>query len=454
MWPVKRWSPQALFATRRRRFVAGGAAVVAAIVVFVGAALVTRLLMSEPERGHLDRTLDDVTQPTTAGQPTTAAPVPVANSRIPEGPCWSVYGRTAARTSDGADLGHGKPIRRLWTVQIGMMEFPPAFCDGTLYVNNQHGTTWAINAINRHVVWKRKTAKMFDSTPAVTPARVIIGTYDPGSVKALDRRTGRTLWTLKTGGAVEASPVVVNGVVYATSKDHRIYAIDEATGRVKWAFRTAGEIKDSPSVANGLVYFANYAAEVYALDVRTGKVRWRKTFAGLRGDRIYSSVPVRGSTAWFATVRGDIYALNARTGSTRWHSSIPGYVYSTPAISGNHLYIGNYPGKLHAFNARTGRQLWSHDVGGSISGSPTVIGSLVYVSSLSATRTVAYSTKTGAKIWSIEEGRYVAGIGTDRALYLSLGSQLSRWATTHTSDVVRAVHAPTGAAPAVPSAGG
>lgn len=433
---MKRWT-SLLQSIRRRRVLAGSIAVVLALVVFGGAAVVAKLVVSKPDAGTLDRSLDGVRQPKEAAQPTAPAPVVKTSTTAPEGPCWPVYGRTAGRLSDAADLLHGPPKRKLWTARVGLMEFPPSFCDGVLYLNNQRGQTMALDAITRKIIWRRQTAKIYDSTPAVTPTRVIVGSYDPGTVRALDRRTGKPLWTLKTGGEVEASPVVVDGIVYATSQDGRLYAIYETTGRVKWAFRTSAAIKDSPSVANGLVYFGNYAAEVYALDAKTGKVRWRRTFGGVLGDRIYSSVPVRGGTAWFATVRGDIYAVNARTGATRWHESIPGYVYSTPAISGNRLFIGNYPGNLHAFDARTGRRLWKQSIGGSISGSPTVIGSVVYVSSLSATRSAGYALATGKRVWSNDDGRYVTGIATDRAIYFSLGSHLSRWVTDRTVVVTR-----------------
>ena len=36
--------------------------------------------------------------------------------------------------------------------------------------------------------------------------------------------------------------------------------------------------------------------------------------------------------------------------------------------------------------------------------------------------------RTGRVLWKHGDGRYVSGIATDRALYLSMGSMLSRWA--------------------------
>lgn len=415
-------TPDHLRRRRRTRIV------VALVVLLVSCAVTLGVLTrrNAPGDSRLDRDLKGVDQPKAATQPTTPAPKPVQKA---EGPCWTTYARTAARTSDASELAHGIPKRRLWAMRIGVMEFPPSFCNGVLYVNSQAGFTWAINARTHGIIWKRRTAQIYDSTPAISGPRLFVGSYEPGTVVALDRATGRPLWTLRTGAGVESSPVAVGGIVYAASRDRRVYAIDERTGRIRWAFLTGGEVKDSPSVAGGLVYVANYAAEVFALDAARGTVRWRRSVGGILGDRIYSSVPVVGGRAYFASVRGNIYSVNARTGDTRWQQSVPGYVYSTPAIAGGRLFIGNYPGNLYAFDARTGRRLWQRKVGGSISGSPTVIGDVVYVSSLSAKRTVGFSVTTGRQLWEEDSGKYVTGIATSDGLYFSLGSVLQRWSS-------------------------
>lgn len=397
----------------------------AALAWLTGIALATVAVRNAPEKGRLDTALEGVEQPDEAAEPT--APVKAPPKRDVEGPCWPVYGRTPARASDAADIRLGIPRRMTWRVRVGIMEFPPAFCDGVLYMNNQRGETLAIGSSNGKVIWRRRTAKVYDSTPAISGRRIFVGSYDPGTVRALDRATGRPLWTLKTGGSVESSPVVVDGLVYATSKDRRVYALDERTGRVRWAYLTGGEVKDSPSVVGGLVYVGNYAAEVYALRAKTGKVAWRIAVGGVLGDRIYSSVPVVDGIAYFATVRGHVYGVDARTGRTRWQQSIPGYVYSTPAVSRGRLYIGNYQGEVHAFGARDGRRIWSRRVGGTISGSPTVVGDTVYVSTLSGRMTYGLSVKDGRIRWKHADGRYVTGIATQRAHYLSLGAFLSRW---------------------------
>ena len=405
--------------------VAAGIALLAIWGAGIGAAVIA--MRHEPKASALDTKLDGVQQPSKAAQPTKPPVTAPPAAAAVEGPCWPTYGRTSGRTSDAAAINHGIPKTMTWQLRIGIMEFPPSFCDGVLYVNNQRGVTWAIDAARKRVIWRRQSARMFDSTPAISGSRVFIGSYEPGDIQALDRRTGRLLWRLRTGAGVESSPVVSGGLVYATSRDRRVYAIDEATGKVRWAFRTGGEVKDSPTVVNGLVYVANYVGEVFALNARTGRVQWHRSVGGVLGDRIYSSVPVVGGRAYFGTIRGHIHAVDARTGRDIWQQSIPGYLYATPAISGGTLFVGNYPGRVYAFRTRDGGELWSRSIGGSMSGSPTVIGGLVYVSSLSARHTYALSAKTGRVAWQLPQGRYVSGIATDRAIYLSLNDVLSRW---------------------------
>ncbi|MCW2950664.1 MAG: hypothetical protein JWN41_1677 [Thermoleophilia bacterium] len=392
----------------------------------VGIAASLNAMRHEPKRSSLDTELHGVAQPTKAAQPS-AAPVSPKSAAVTERPCWNTYGRTSGRTSDGGDLRHGVPKSLTWQMRVGLMEFPPSYCDGVLYVNTQSGRTLAIDTARKKVIWQRQTAHTYDSTPGISGARIFVGSYQPGDVQALDRRTGRSLWRLRTGGGVESSPVAVGGLVYAASSDRRVYAIDQRTGRVRWAFRAGAEVKDSPAVVNGLVYFGDYAGEVFALDARSGHLRWKRSFGGVLGDRVYSSVAVSGGRVYFGTVRGKLLALRAATGSTVWQQSIPGYVYATPAVSNRTVVYGNYPGTVYAFNAISGHRVWSRDIGGQISGSPTVIGDLAYVSTINTHSTFALSLKTGRIAWQTGSGKYVAAIATDRAIYLSLGSVLSRY---------------------------
>ena len=61
------------------------------------------------------------------------------------------------------------------------------------------------------------------------------------SLTQIDRTNVRALavaWTFDTGetGGFQVSPIVVDGVLYATTPSHKTIALDAATGALKWRF--------------------------------------------------------------------------------------------------------------------------------------------------------------------------------------------------------------------------
>ena len=64
----------------------------------------------------------------------------------------------------------------------------------------------------------------------MTPDRIIIGGRDK-LVHALDRSTGKAVWTFTTRARVESSPLVAGSRVFAGSNDGTLYELDLASGK-------------------------------------------------------------------------------------------------------------------------------------------------------------------------------------------------------------------------------
>jgi outer membrane protein assembly factor BamB len=82
-------------------------------------------------------------------------------------------------------------------------------------------------------------------------------------------------------GALTASPVVVDGVVYIQDMQANVYALDLATGKLRWEHQfnireLGGPGPDGVAVADGLVY-GDTAYTVFALSAATGKTVWVDT---------------------------------------------------------------------------------------------------------------------------------------------------------------------------------
>lgn len=98
----------------------------------------------------------------------------------------------------------------------------------------------------------------------------------------------RVAWTFDSGDAftqseMECNPIVVKGVLFATTPKLRVIALDAATGKLKWAFdpnqgqRVIGKMRnrgvtywDGGSEGRGRIFFAS-RQYMYALDSGTGQ---------------------------------------------------------------------------------------------------------------------------------------------------------------------------------------
>ena len=78
--------------------------------------------------------------------------------------------------------------------------------------------------------------------------------------------TGEEKWSYLTGGIVDSSPAVADGVVYVGSQDHTLYALDARTGKRLWSYATGSSIVSSPTVADGAVYVGSNDHNLYAFN--------------------------------------------------------------------------------------------------------------------------------------------------------------------------------------------
>ncbi len=73
-------------------------------------------------------------------------------------------------------------------------------------------------------------------------------------------------WNYTTGGVIDSSPTVAEGVVYVGSQDHKLYALSAQAGENLWNYATGGSIVSSPVVANGVVFVGSNDHNLYAFN--------------------------------------------------------------------------------------------------------------------------------------------------------------------------------------------
>ncbi|MCL2429900.1 MAG: PQQ-binding-like beta-propeller repeat protein, partial [Alphaproteobacteria bacterium] len=88
--------------------------------------------------------------------------------------------------------------------------------------------------------------------------------------------------------SLETSPIIVNGVMYATTSFSHVYALDARTGQEIWHYSPklgpittfcCGPNNRGVAVGGNMVYLATLDSHLVALDAKTGKPLWTTELA-------------------------------------------------------------------------------------------------------------------------------------------------------------------------------
>jgi alcohol dehydrogenase (cytochrome c) len=207
------------------------------------------------------------------------------------------------------------------------------------------------------------------------------GAYDGQRYSPLDQINKenvsqlRPAWVFQSGSvglhagkstySFEASPLVVDGVMYVSGWDGWVWALDARNGNMLWQYRHAipydvslccGNVNRGVAVADGMVFVVTLNAHIIALDAATGKKVWDQTYGDVRAGESATVAPlvvkdmvIVGSSGGEFGVRGHIDAFRRENGERAWRT----YTVPKPGEPGSETW----PEEGEAW-ARGGANCW------------------------------------------------------------------------------------------------
>src|SRR5262245_26103271 len=199
-----------------------------------------------------------------------------------QGIVWPFFGYDEARNHVAPAGRVQPPYRRLWVAGgRSLLEFPPAIAFGRLYLANGAGVVYALAAKTGARAWAYRARRCTAASPAVGPYQrgTIYETFlnrgrcpskrpGDGLVLALAVGNGEVRWSRRIG-ASETSPVVAGHRVYVGDWLGKVYALDSRTGRILWSYRTGGAVKGAVALSGNRLYVGSYDGNLYALNAST-----------------------------------------------------------------------------------------------------------------------------------------------------------------------------------------
>jgi alcohol dehydrogenase (cytochrome c) len=160
------------------------------------------------------------------------------------------------------------------------------------------------------------------------------------------------IWQARSLEKFQATPIVVDGVMYTVEAPNNVVALDAATGRPFWQFNytpapearaCCGRVNRGVAILGNTLYLGTLDAHLIAIDAKTGQQLWKSVVASAKGGYSITHNPtivkdkvIVGTGGGDGPIRGYISAFDAKSGKEVWRFyTIPG-----PGEPGNETWAG------------------------------------------------------------------------------------------------------------------
>lgn len=184
-----------------------------------------------------------------------------------------------------------------------------------------------------------------------------------GYAKAINKNTGKELWSISTGASLFARPIVAGECVVIPSAAKELLWVNPANGEIVQRDASEGAYVADGVCVDGAIYVGGYN-KFEKWDVNTRKLIWK--YDALN-NYCQAAPVVDGEDVIFGAWDTYLYCLNANTGELKWkwnngktrNQLGPGNV--VPVVTSDRIYIVAPDRFMTAIDRKTGETIWRNN---------------------------------------------------------------------------------------------
>ena len=266
-------------------------------------------------------------------------------------------------------------LKKEWSTSIGKGQgklwntLTPAVDGDRLFVSDINGRVSALDRFTGKTLWTRKLKLDVSGGVGVGSGAVLLGTLS-GDVIALDAETGADLWRSTVNSEVLAAPGTNGDVVVVQTQDDRLIALEASSGAQRWSYENTPAVltlrgTSAPLVTEYVVYAGLSTGKVIAVDTQRGLPIWEQRVAVASGRTelermvdIDGGLLLSGNTLYVTSYQGRVAGLDAQSGQVFWQRDASSYVGAVEGF-GN-AYVSLADGVIESIDERSSTAMWSN----------------------------------------------------------------------------------------------
>jgi len=279
---------------------------------------------------------------------------------------------SSRRKDDGVALS--QPLTVAWRYNTDRTtDLTPAADAETVFFPLSSGVLLALNTNDGKLQWKAEVGGDFSAALVADERSVFAATgYSTpeeknvhGTLRALSKSTGLTLWMRTLPAPISGGLVADSVALFGGSVDGHVYSVSKQTGQVLWSNQYAEEFAGQPQVLGNRVYFGSNAGTMRSLDARTGQLLWEYKTRG----PIPGAIAVKDNMAYFGSGDGNLYAFDEIRSKVRWHRRTGAAVQAVTLVE-NGVLVSSLDNFAYLLSLNKGALIWRQQLPGRISSRP------------------------------------------------------------------------------------
>ncbi len=193
------------------------------------------------------------------------------------------------------------------------------------------------------------------ATPAYADGRLFVGGgYGSHEFYALDAKTGKKIWEMRTSDDGPTAAVVEDGCVAFNTESCTVIVADALTGKLLWQEWLGDPLMSQPAIASSKLFMAYPAGQRKTGQHAYAPAQQSNTAVQQNQIQLSQSKPTTASPK----TSHRLLCAELKTGKHLWEADISADVISAPVIEGEQVFLTCFDGTSYCFDCGDGKLVW------------------------------------------------------------------------------------------------
>ncbi|MBD3376385.1 PQQ-binding-like beta-propeller repeat protein [candidate division KSB1 bacterium] len=219
----------------------------------------------------------------------------------------------------------------VWRQNLNLILAEPLYARNSLFITEYTGRLVCFDLATGVPRWKYSVPEPIRAAASWANDCVIMGT-EKGTVYAI--RDGKKLWSQKLTAAILAPACIKSNTILQPLVDGTLYALDRKTGHTLWRYSAESKFYQPAATSQETIVIGSADGRIHGIDYK-GKKKWI-----YHTNSVISSAPcVATDKVVIGSLEGSVTILDIHTGNLLQTIKVPGSVRQHPIVIDNMLFV-------------------------------------------------------------------------------------------------------------------